>query len=165
MLGIWRGDETQDNSWLLSPSASSVPGDVVRANEGCDGIVLNVRYWGKNLFVWCAQSMITELVTNFIFNFVCPFCCLKKSEIIGQSCLCSMFNTSCVISLRCICIHVKTLIRARQNELDLKAMKASRTKKSIRDKYLGDSCLRDPCSCCFVGFHSQWDAWTEVMVK
>lgn len=43
-------------------------------------------------------------------------------------------------------LYVKTLIRACQNECDVKSMKASRTKKSIGDKYLGSRCLRDPCS-------------------
>lgn len=144
MLGIWRWDETKDNSWL-----DSVPCDMVKAKEGCEGVVPNARYWGQNLFAWCAQSTLTELVINFIIC-IHKFCIYK---------LC--------ISLRWIyvCVYVKELIRACQNECYVKAMKASRTKKSIGDKYVGNSCLRDPCSWCFVRFHSQWDAWTEVLVK
>lgn len=80
MLGIWREDKAQDNSCLLSTFASSVPGDVVSANEGCEEGILNIWYWGQSLLSWCAQSMLIELVNNFILNFVYPFCCLKKSE-------------------------------------------------------------------------------------
>jgi len=43
-----------------------------------------------------------------------------------------------------MCVYVKTLIRACQNECNVRFLKAQRTKKSIRDKYLGDSCVRDP---------------------